>query len=102
MSLKGTKRSVKLLLDHPFLAFIFKSSNTECNNVNCHHNPSSCHTKGLHLPSLTYPNYQGHLSLAPELMVQHAVTFHRDCNHNHHQNCHLLPSLDHHHPPDHR
>src|SRR6266508_4632342 len=34
MSLKRTKRSMKLLLDHPFLAFSFKSSSTECNNVN--------------------------------------------------------------------
>src|SRR5438132_9571651 len=87
MSFKRTKRSVKLLSGHPFLAFSFKSSSTECNNVNLSSQPSYFHTKGLHLPSLTHPNYQSHLSLAPELMVQHAAMFHRDCNHNHHHNC---------------
>src|SRR6266498_3335859 len=39
MSLKRTKRSVKLLSDHPFLAFNFKSSSTEYNNVNLSSQP---------------------------------------------------------------
>src|SRR6266540_6323863 len=102
MSLKRTKRSVKLLSDHPFLAFSFKSSSIECNKVNSSSQPIILSYKRSSLTSLTHPNYQDHLSLAPELMVQHATIFHRDCNHSHHQKCHLLPSLDHHHPPDHR
>src|SRR5207237_8188116 len=39
MSLKRTKRSVKLLSDHPFLAFSFVSSSTESTNVNLSSQP---------------------------------------------------------------
>src|SRR5438034_10771282 len=39
MSFKRNKRSVKLLSDHPFLAFSFKRSSTECNNVNLSSQP---------------------------------------------------------------
>src|SRR5438132_12919359 len=99
MSLKRTKK--KLLLDHPFLAFSFKSSSTECNNVNLSSQPIILSYKRSSFALFNPSKLSRLLSLAPELMVQHATTFYQNSDHNHHQNCHLLPPLDHHHSPYH-